>query len=86
MTSQVAEKSSRDKFFDAIQPFWIGGLSGMIATSIIQPIDMIKVVIQLKSEANAQGGGQVQKANFMSAVRDINSKDGFKGFYRGYLT
>ena len=56
----------------------------MIATSVIQPIDMIKVVIQLKSEANAQQHGQGQNANFMSAVRDIHSKGGIKGFYRGY--
>jgi hypothetical protein len=56
----------------------------MIATSIIQPVDMIKVVIQLKSEANAKQPGQGQNANFMSAVRDIYSKGGVKGFYRGY--
>ena len=31
--------------------FLIGGLSGMTATSCIQPIDMVKVRIQLKSEA-----------------------------------
>ncbi len=36
--------------WDKIQPFVIGGLSGMTATCIIQPIDMIKVTIQLKSE------------------------------------
>lgn len=50
MTSQTAQKNSSAKFFDAIQPFWIGGLSGMMATCVIQPIDMIKVVIQLRSE------------------------------------
>lgn len=50
MTTAVAEKSSMDKFLDGIQPFVIGGASGMFATCIIQPIDMIKVVIQLKSE------------------------------------
>lgn len=42
--------SSSDKILDAIQPFVIGGLSGMFATCIIQPVDMIKVTIQLKSE------------------------------------
>ena len=31
----------------AAKPFINGGLSGMIATSIIQPIDMIKVRIQI---------------------------------------
>ena len=54
-TSQSAAKSSTDKFLDSIQPFVIGGLSGMFATCIIQPVDMIKVSIQLKSE---EGHGQ----------------------------
>jgi solute carrier family 25 oxoglutarate transporter 11 len=50
-TSQqtLPQKSSMDLFLDKIQPFVIGGLSGMFATSIIQPVDMIKVSIQLKS-------------------------------------
>ena len=76
MTSQPAEKSSMTKFLDAIQPFWIGGLSGMMATCVVQPIDMIKVLIQLKSE-------QGQKATFGSAISDVMSKDGIRGFYRG---
>ena len=46
----AASKSSFLKIIDAIQPFAIGGLSGMFATCIIQPFDMIKVSIQLKSE------------------------------------
>lgn len=48
----------------------------MMATCIIQPIDMIKVVIQIKSE-------QGQKATFFSAMKDIQSKKGIMGFYRG---
>lgn len=32
----------------------LGGLSGCIATMCIQPLDMIKVTIQLKSEEMAQ--------------------------------
>lgn len=43
------QKSSMDKFLDSIQPFVIGGVSGMFATCVIQPVDMIKVTIQLKS-------------------------------------
>ena len=31
--------------------FAIGGLSGMIATTAIQPVDMLKTRIQLASEA-----------------------------------
>jgi|JI9StandDraft_1071089.scaffolds.fasta_scaffold20569_1 hypothetical protein len=78
MTSQkITQKSSVDKFLDAVQPFWIGGLSGMIATSVIQPIDMVKVLIQIKSE-------QGQKATPATAIADVMAKDGIKGFYRGY--
>ena len=42
-------KSSTDKFLDSIQPFVIGGLSGMFDTCIIQPVDMFKFTILLKS-------------------------------------
>ena len=79
MTSLSTEKSGRDKFLDAIQPFWIGGLSGMMATCVIQPVDMIKVVIQLRSEKG-------EKATFGTALKDIMSKDGVRGFYRGYYS
>jgi solute carrier family 25 oxoglutarate transporter 11 len=76
MTSQPTEKSSKDRFLDAIQPFWIGGLSGMIATCVIQPIDMVKVIIQLKSEKG-------QKATPAAAIADVMASDGIRGFYRG---
>lgn len=76
MTSLPVQKSSKDKILDAIQPFWIGGLSGMIATCFVQPIDMVKVIIQLKSE-------QGQKANPATAIADVMSRDGIRGFYRG---
>jgi solute carrier family 25 oxoglutarate transporter 11 len=49
-TPAVAQTISGSKILDVIQPFVIGGLSGMFATCIIQPVDMIKVSIQLKSE------------------------------------
>jgi len=55
----------------------------MFATSIIQPIDMIKVIIQLKSEESAKLGPSAPKANFSTAFNDILSRDGIRGFYRG---
>jgi len=61
-------KSKLQKTFDLIQPFWIGGLSGIIATCVIQPVDMIKVVIQLKSEAYAQAKDP-RKVTFSLAMR-----------------
>lgn len=85
MTSNpvVAEKSTTQRVIDFIQPFWIGGLSGMLATCVIQPVDMIKTVIQLKSEELGRLHDTKQKANFLSAANDIYKKEGIKGFYRG---
>ena len=84
MTSAAAEKTGMQKFLDTIQPFWIGGLSGMTATCVVQPIDMIKVVIQLKSEAFGKAHTMENKLNFFTAAKDIYSREGIKGFYRGY--
>lgn len=39
----------------AALPFINGGLSGMVATTVIQPVDMVKVRIQLAGEGTASG-------------------------------
>ncbi|KAI9206454.1 mitochondrial carrier domain-containing protein [Polychytrium aggregatum] len=39
--------------WSAAQPFVFGGLSGMVATAVIQPIDFIKVRIQLLSKGSS---------------------------------
>jgi hypothetical protein len=55
----------------------------MLATSVIQPVDMIKTVIQLKSEEIGRLQDAKQKANFFTAANDIFKREGIKGFYRG---
>lgn len=58
--------------------FIIGGLSGMIATTIIQPIDCVKVQIQVRSE---KGG---QKLSPFTIAREIyQSQKSIKPFYAG---
>ena len=61
-----------------IKNFALGGMSGMIATSVIQPIDMVKVRIQLKSEANAGNLSPFKIARELYA-----NEGGVKGFYKG---
>ncbi|KAF6251457.1 mitochondrial substrate carrier protein [Scenedesmus sp. NREL 46B-D3] len=56
----------------AVKPYMNGGLSGMGATIIIQPIDMVKVRLQL----GATGGP-------LRVAKDIIAKDGFGSLYRG---
>lgn len=64
--------------YDVLKNFAIGGLSAMTATSIIQPIDMVKVRIQLKSEAKAEN------LSPFSIAKEIHANEGgMKGFYKG---
>lgn len=42
-------------FMRAALPFINGGIAGMAATTVIQPVDMIKVRIQLAGEGSASG-------------------------------
>jgi solute carrier family 25 oxoglutarate transporter 11 len=57
--------------------FLIGGVSGMIATSVIQPIDYVKVQIQVRSEMGNKNLSPFQ------IVRDITAKEGFTTLYKG---
>ncbi|KAF8056785.1 1-acyl-sn-glycerol-3-phosphate acyltransferase [Scenedesmus sp. PABB004] len=58
--------------WQAVKPYVNGGASGMMATCLIQPIDMVKVRLQL----GATGGP-------LGVARDIIAKDGFSSLYRG---
>lgn len=62
--------------FNASVPFVAGCTSGMIATSCIQPIDTVKVRMQLLD------GGKV-KASPWFIVKDIVSHGGFFKLYQG---
>ena len=57
--------------------FALGGISGSTATLFIQPIDMIKVRIQLLSEMGKKNIG------FLSVGKDIIGEHGFKYLYKG---
>lgn len=57
--------------------FAIGGISGMMSTCIMQPIDIIKVRIQVRGEV-----GNKNLSPF-SVARDLKVEGGFKGFYKG---
>ncbi|KNC87130.1 hypothetical protein SARC_00753 [Sphaeroforma arctica JP610] len=61
-----------------LQPFAYGGVSGMIATSCIQPVDLIKVRLQLTGE-----GGAVKSSNPFTMGAQIVRNDGVLSLYRG---
>ena len=45
-------KPSQSTVWKAVKPFFNGGLSGMGATCIIQPVDMVKVRIQIGAQGS----------------------------------
>lgn len=63
---------------DTFKNFAVGGLSGMTATACIQPIDMVKVRIQLKSEARS---GNLSPITVAKEI--YKNEGGIKGFYAG---
>eukprot|EP00474_Spongospora_subterranea_P008797 CRZ09255.1 hypothetical protein [Spongospora subterranea] len=66
---------AKNPYWAAAQPFVLGGLSGMIATTCIQPIDMVKVSIQL------EGKGGI--TNPMTMARKLVAQEGISSLYRG---
>ncbi len=56
--------------------FVVGGLSGMSATSIIQPVDTLKVRIQIAGEAGTS-------TSPMKIAKQMHAEGGVKGFYKG---
>ncbi|KZV25693.1 mitochondrial dicarboxylate/tricarboxylate transporter DTC [Dorcoceras hygrometricum] len=71
-TSKMGENRPKSAgIWPSVKPFANGGVSGMLATCVIQPIDMIKVRIQL-----GQGSaGEVTK--------NMLKNDGIGAFYKG---
>jgi len=63
---------------NTIKPFLIGSASGIVATCAVQPIDMVKVHVQLA--ACGQGGTASQP---MAIARGILHNEGITGFYAG---
>ncbi|EPT28713.1 2-oxoglutarate/malate translocase OMT [Toxoplasma gondii TgCatPRC2] len=75
-SSSPGSVKKADTFIKRVQPFAVGGLSGCVATTCVQPIDMIKVRIQLAGEA----GGST---NPFTVCRNIAKNEGISGLYKG---
>merc|ERR1719316_257013 len=62
--------------FKTVQPFATGSLAGMFATTCIQPIDMVKVRIQLLA-------GTADAAGPISIAGNMMKNEGLSAFYTG---
>jgi len=70
----------RDSFaaWGTVRPFAVGGMAACTATCCVQPIDMVKVRIQLMGE-----GGAKVNANPVSVARKLIAEEGFMFLYKG---
>jgi len=69
----MAQKQDNSAFY---KNFLIGGVSGMFATSCIQPMDMLKVRIQLNSMEGLS-------TSPIGCAKEVLAQKGVKGFYAG---
>ncbi|KAL5604367.1 hypothetical protein BROUX41_002339 [Berkeleyomyces rouxiae] len=69
----------------AILPFTNGGIAGMAATAVIQPVDMIKVRIQLAGEGRATGPRPTALSVTRSIVASGRVLDLYTGLSAGLL-
>lgn len=77
--AQASAPAKKETLGDKIRPFVIGGLSGMMATCVVQPIDTVKVRIQILGEGKK---GSVS-TNPLTVGRQILSQEGVGSLYRG---
>lgn len=78
-SAAVANDFLHTPFMRGALPFINGGLAGMVATTVIQPVDMIKVRIQLAGEGKAGG----PKATPLSVTREILASGKALDLYTG---
>lgn len=76
---KAANTTLQTGFVKAALPFINGGLSGMFATCVIQPIDMIKVRLQLAGEGSKGG----PKPTPISVTRDVIAQGKVLDLYTG---
>ena len=71
-------KPTNSSFLSRVANIGLGGCAGMIAVSILLPLDMIKVRIQISSEAGEKARGPIEIAK-----KIYRNEGGIRAFYRG---
>ncbi len=64
-----------------VKPYFLGALSGIVATCCIQPLDIVKSRLQIQSEQ--AGLGKKVSTNPFVIAKNIMAKEGFSTFYTG---
>ncbi|PGH14244.1 hypothetical protein AJ80_05983 [Polytolypa hystricis UAMH7299] len=77
--SQAKSNFLQSRYVQAALPFVNGGLAGMTATAVVQPIDMVKVRLQLAGEGIKTG----PRPTALGVTRQIIASGKFLDLYTG---
>mmetsp|Transcript_18812 Transcript_18812/g.21012 ORF Transcript_18812/g.21012 Transcript_18812/m.21012 type:complete len:125 (-) Transcript_18812:581-955(-) len=77
MSTQANKTSKAPAKSRTLTNFAIGGISGMLSTCVVQPVDIVKVRIQVRGEANNPN------LSPFDVAKEIRGQAGIKGFYKG---
>ncbi|KXS10816.1 putative mitochondrial dicarboxylate carrier protein [Gonapodya prolifera JEL478] len=72
-------------FWFTVKPYVLGGAAGCFSTTIIQPIDMVKVRIQLAGEGKASGASSNPFTLFSKIVKEEGPLALYQGLGAAYL-
>ena len=78
-SSETATSVLHNPYVRPALPFINGGMAGMVATTVIQPVDMVKVRIQLAGE----GGKSGPRPTPITVTKDILKAGKFLDLYTG---
>lgn len=81
-SKEQAKLQQFSPMLEKLLPFAFASISSCTATMVIQPIDTLKVRIQIASESKGLGGSKTTQS-VASIAKNILATEGAKGFYKG---
>jgi len=82
ITRQLKEKT---KLSAPAVNFWAGGLSAQLFWITSYPTDVVKQKIMTDPLGGGLGDGTRKYKRWIDAARDVYAKDGYKGYWRGFV-
>ena len=79
---EIRKKENSSHYSELIYPFLFASISSCTATAVIQPIDTLKVRLQIAGESAGLGSTQA-KPKMSVIANEILASQGMKGFYNG---
>lgn len=68
---------------NALLPFLFASVSSCTATTVIQPIDTLKVRLQIAGESKGLGGSSKSATSMSGVIKTMLAEEGVRGFYKG---